>query len=546
MTEILAGDEVPVKESSVEATLQLVRDEPDVERQFCALDRNTNYYGCRLPGRITAADFDAMVGFAADPGSSVSSLVRAQAFEAAVDLLGDSLRQGNDAELERRREQLDSLKPAANLSAAKNPDSTGNSLIWREGYRYRDNVRRLAAQEDIREELLFPDWHSYSGTPLGMSDSNPVEALKLLDYLADRPEEFVEFPVNGLTKLMPLALEIQEKTGRYFAEISDNKARSLGEDAKETIELVNNDNPEAGRYIELINGLAESAAKLKTAFPPEFADGVETGVKDLLASTVYAVNQHLKNGGETSVKLPLNNREDALELNLEKGEPLYMLTALSLALSRLGGTLAGPNLGTVGINVGGGYQAFRLVSGSSAPASVYIRPNGASDYDHSYEYGRPSEGVEASISYVVDPLMLDNELLEFGKHFGAGNDSRISIRLDREGVAPDQRLKPGVNRDPTIEQGTLSLDVGSILGRDEWLGTKLGRFLAWGNLLRSQKLDKSSGLNHVTRYFSEADGGAARFGAAASELAEQFESRRLSKKEVAKRFLGASARTQLN
>jgi hypothetical protein len=161
-----------------------------------------------------------------------------------------------------------------------------------------------------------------------------------------------------------------------------------------------------------------------------------------------------------------------------------------------------------------------------------VRPYGAEDYDAAMEYGRSGEGVEASISYVIDPTLSDNKLLAVGKHRGRGSDNRVSIRLDREGVLPNQREGHDVKRNPLQYQGTLSLDVGSVIGGDIWLGTKIGRFLAWGNLLRSSGLDQPAQLNHVTRYFDENDGQADIFAGEARSLIKRLESKRIHKEKL--------------
>jgi hypothetical protein len=169
--------------------------------------------------------------------------------------------------------------------------------------------------------------------------------------------------------------------------------------------------------------------------------------------------------------------------------------------------------------------------------SVYIRPRGAHTYDQDLEYGRNGEGVEASISYVVDPYRQPGELIELGKHRKPGPDTRISIRLDREGVTPEARGSDA-KRDPTQEQGTLSLDVGSIIGDESWLGTKLGRFLAWGNYLRTLSEGKPTQLNHVTRFFHPETGTADWFAREAEGLIGQLERKRFRLDDLEKKYSG--------
>jgi hypothetical protein len=142
---------------------------------------------------------------------------------------------------------------------------------------------------------------------------------------------------------------------------------------------------------------------------------------------------------------------------------------------------------------------------------------------------------------VIDPTIEEGEVIELGKHRGRGPDNRVSIRLDREGVEPHLRGKQVIQRDPTQDQGTLSLDIGSVIGNEDWLSTKIGRFLAWGNMLRSNALSTDTQLNHSTYYFEPVDGRADIFAEEANGLIEHFEARRLTKKQIVERFSGARA-----
>jgi len=131
--------------------------------------------------------------------------------------------------------------------------------------------------------------------------------------------------------------------------------------------------------------------------------------------------------------------------------------------------------------------------------------------------------------------------LEVGKHAGEEPDGRVSIRLDREGVTPWFRDSKDVRRNPAVEQGTVSLDIGSVIGGDKWLGTWVGRFLAMGNFLRSKSQGTQTHLNHVAHQFTNQQGTATHFAQAAQELGAVFAARVMNVSEIARRFTGVAA-----
>lgn len=118
---------------------------------------------------------------------------------------------------------------------------------------------------------------------------------------------------------------------------------------------------------------------------------------------------------------------------------------------------------------------------------IYIRPEGAAGYDEQYEYGNRS-GVEASISFITNPL--NPHSLRPDKDPGG-----VSVRFDREGRAPDEAPN-SPDRDPTREDGLISLDVSSIIGKKESPATRIGRLFAAGNRLRAKALGTLDSLHH--------------------------------------------------
>ena len=78
----------------------------------------------------------------------------------------------------------------------------------------------------------------------------------------------------------------------------------------------------------------------------------------------------------------------------------------------------------------------------------------------------------------------------------------LSIRLDREGTV----WIPGASvaipeSDPTRQQGSLSLDIGSIYGEPDNPNVEIGRLLAIGNALIAEKRGEKANFNHVREVF---------------------------------------------
>jgi hypothetical protein len=276
------------------------------------------------------------------------------------------------------------------------------------------------------------------------------------------------------------------------------------------------------------------------AFPQRYVEAAKQAQTRVLSDAMYAILHHATHGNSTDEKLPLKSGGRGLAIKLESDEPLHLLDTLNKTFKALP-TLHyryNPQARTVKVSEADGYSMYRLISttpnGGLIASNVvaYIRERGDAVYDPALEYGRPGQGVEASIGYVVDTDDKASGLMKVGKYRDDGDDARISIRLDREGVAPQERDSDAPH-DPTQQQGTLSLDVGSVLGKDEWTSTKLGRFLALGNMLRAQANGDRVGLNHVVDYFTPEDGDADIFAGAVAEMKNLFESKRLTAAEIA-------------
>lgn len=404
---------------------------------------------------------------------------------------------------------------------------------------YRHLSRELIIAEGLDETIWFPP---LSDAEIDANrkdpDYNPAYAYR---YLRDLEQELRAGPQvsDEARRFAPLIQAIHtrmaERVGfdrvpagvrledwadihncASLLEYGDNYRRTLAA-------ILERDTGVEREYVRIVSNMNHYAECLAYNFPLRYQQGVVLGFRRALADALYGVLDHVDNGDTTDTNLELQAGAVKLPLQLHGDEPLELLEALHTTVM----TLA--NVGYIGftkamrVTKSTDFSLLRLLQdgGRMMGASVYIRPEGGEVFDPRYEYGRNGEGVEASISYVVDAGYMPGNLSQVGKYRGRGNDKRISIRLDREGVRPDLRAS-NVQRDPKTPEGTLSLDVGSIIGDDQWLSTKLGRFLAHGNVLRTRVAAESASLNHVVDYFTPEDGRADVFAAEARQLVERL------------------------
>lgn len=357
---------------------------------------------------------------------------------------------------------------------------------------------------------------------------SPKEVLSGIAKHPDLPHRMLLLPeVN----IVPVALNLTRNNLDPLTPFNEQQERELLTDAYaverfRTLEASDN-------YRAPLLALYFAGTHLQEIFPNACRAGVRRGVHSMVTSLTYALTEHIANEKRSLVQLSLNgSKERGLPLELKEDEPLQLIQILYNAMMRLHEITRPPKSLATAINKGPHFQSYRLWDEEGGafvnPASVYIRPYGSVTYDPAVEYGRPGEGVEASISYVIDPEFDFQKLIPVGKHSNRNvQDNRISIRLDREGVAPNRRGRPGITRDPTQESGTISLDIGSVIGEQEWLGTKIGRLLAWGNVLRSEALGSAPLLNHAPQFFDPLCGQRDIFAAGAREIIEYLETHKL-------------------
>ncbi len=501
---------------------------------------------------------EALMDFAIDETSSNSITVRLQALERALE-------RSNKYPATQEDPSVRSLV----ISARQN---TVHSFDHPDGRAYRHLTEALVAHEGLDPTILIPELSEADIDRGGRDfDYNPVLAFVRLNEVSEQIRSG-RLDDDAL-RLAPLLATVQEKlsAASQLPEVANIELREwyhVGKCAKLLahgdnyrqlfVDILNRGDYADGQYINALGEMSGLVPQSARAYPKRYRAGVEQGLQLVLADTLYGVLHHINEDKETDVELELRSGSKGLPLRLQGEEPHELLAALQTAyreLANVGRSMGWRQLlgqepessyfgSTVKVADSEQFSIYRFnesmpfygQSLTPLATSIYIRSRGSHTYDKSLEYGRPGEGVEASISYVIDTGQSGDTLSEVGKHRGSGDDRRISIRLDREGEHPNERgidRGAGNKRDPERQQGTLSLDVGSILGNDDWLSTKLGRFLAFGNMLRSDAMGVEMHLNHVTEYFTTEDGDADVFAATAEDLAALLERQRLSVDEIA-------------
>jgi hypothetical protein len=521
--------------SAMDEALLRIREMDTIDDQLAALLTTFSPYGRdKIPPITTFADVQSLVGFASDPESSSSLLVRVQAAERGLKALFHP-----DASEELAAHQQDltpAISPRFLPHLAEHFQQVMSQSIFegnQENQQYnrqRALIARLLTVDGFQSDrAMYPDWHEFSYQPTEMPNCQPVMAPLVLGELhADNA------PAAGiLRQLLPLAEELRavypegadqldHKLIQEYAALGGlhrymNEGIEYRDLAAEVLELVGPQ--QAKELMRQFSEIRYYSPKLASSFPKDFQEGVLLGMNELLASSLYALQDHYANGGRTDVRLPLNDQPDVLPLYLKGNEPLQLLDKLIACIAQTEfGTKS-----TLLVAKTKEYELYRAINETTGRQyAMYVRPNGGYAYDQDYEYGNPRKGVEASISLVFDPLLPRGELLEVGRHRKPGPDNRLSIRIDREGIAPDQRGNRDIRQDTRQEQGTASLDVGSVLGNASDWGVKLARFLARGNQLRAEAQGQKTTLNHVTNHFSARHGQASFFSKAAREVRDEY------------------------
>ena len=314
--------------------------------------------------------------------------------------------------------------------------------------------------------------------------------------------------------------------------------------AQEILKAVDRKDPFSSSYLAMFPALLTASQNFASLFPSDVANGMAAGGDTLISDALYAIAHHTDHANSTDSVISLRG-SNQLPVTYTGPEPAELLNSLRRAMTRIHSVATDPAMVVVKSVDAQYFRIYRFIDPFKigAPAvHLYIRPTGSEQYDPMYEYGRPNSGVEASISYVTDSrsgeelagIPFLGELTK--NHYGPRPDRRISLRLDREGVRPEDRELLDGYHHPQLHQGTMSYDAGSVLGQATGgtlpLGTRIGRLLAWGNVLASNENGKLPGLNHSTEMFDSRHGQCDVFARNAGLLESELTLRAVSQKSL--------------
>lgn len=345
---------------------------------------------------------------------------------------------------------------------------------------------------NVEPAAIIRDRFGVDMARLGLSDQ-----VNIINFVIDTPWN------------SPRLQQVQSFFETYGPErgVVSLRALEFGDDYGDSIlTIAEKASPEQSKEIfGTIASFRESSAaiaKWYEAYDPKLAGAIKMAMNERLTDALYAMEALVQYGhleidvaphrdkpdyeNDGRFMMRLGSLAEGLEIlhGLEKSLRLQheIVTAQDVSVSRV-----------IGEN-NSQFMAYRFSSAEQGDVLLYIRPEGAKGYDPNFEYGN-FKGVEASISFIVNPTD--------PKHLRSDKDPQgVSIRFDREGRAPHE-TPFSEDRDPTREEGSISLDVSSGLGDGRHMPVKIGRLIAAGNILRAAKTGGEVSLHHNVNHFDQ-------------------------------------------
>lgn len=347
------------------------------------------------------------------------------------------------------------------------------------------------------------------GTPLNII---PLETqLHFLRFMMEAGNNRYEKLTKELVKF--------ENESDKLALIDSFLSLEFGEDFGDTV-LSIAEHAEPTKSVEIfkiINKYREVSKKfgdLYRDFDPELASASEKAMNERLTDLLATVEHVAKNGPNTFDVSPAKNNEGYVhdgkfDIRIETlVEVIDVMQSFLNSQIMLQEILADKKTKIIKTTVDNPdslrltSQTYRLINEEKGFAQLHVREYGSESYDRTREYGN-SSGTEATISWLINPL--NSHKLPEPK-----DQDCISVRFDREGRLVNEKSN-SQNRSPIRNDGSISLDIGSVIGDASKMSTKLGRMIAAGNELRAKERDEDTFLNHNTNYFDQKYGMADNF-----------------------------------
>ncbi len=498
----------------------------------------------RDPGLLIV---EKLIDFAAQPGTL---LARLRALDGAFSPSAQWYREVPE-DFEPLKRELRQIIPEyfdfGKHFSAKGP-SREDGLTYNDGYHfaYHYLIKEFAKKEGVPEHAVFE-----SMVEDHARDDLPIAGLMLLDRITGLPTAASKYlPTSVVADALEVALDFrgEEYQKALLGEPTENTALKFVKLAKivysaefppirsiteplpmETAlqDIYGLPEEEKGIYADLLLDLHESAAGLADVFPEELKEALLAGAHKLIADSVFATAEI---NGENKLRAIQLLSGYELPAHFKPGDDVEMLAAMHKAFKLIHETMGNPQMRAIRATNEDGFNIYRFINpktGENSEVTLHIRPSGAVGYKDDLEFGRSGEGVEASIGFTVS---LDNswDLMALGKELRRGKF--LSVRLDREGLLQEEDIS---RRDPTRENGKVALDIGSVLGNEDSLNTRIGRFLALGNSSAlKQKYRKSITLNHVHEVFNPVFGHKDIFADIARHFESEIKDKRPTKAEL--------------
>lgn len=347
--------------------------------------------------------------------------------------------------------------------------------------RFSDFTENISLEQSRRlQELYRPHTMMVIEARLGVSlHEIPLnDQLLLLDFMSTRGQD--EF--DRLTSVMQ-SLDQESRLTMFQDFIALEQGEEFGEVLLDIAEKA--ESHERKELLSSILDLRRYAKSFGAAFSeynPEFGKSIETASIKRITEALIVVDALLK--GETPEATLYNGETIAVVDLSEVTEALRLLKAGYASLEQ---TLSGSS-----DEVKKEAHGEQIVIHPTIPGSqVQLRKYGGERYPDVGFDGEARINFLFSTNHKDIPLDVSNPQRE----------QALSIRIDREGIIRDSDGN-FVSTDPTIRQGSVSLDIGSIYGEKDNPNVKVGRILALGNALINAKRGKKPMFNHIREAFS--------------------------------------------
>ena len=415
---------------------------------------------------------------------------------------------------------------------------------------------------------MISDLEGHTASLLDYSKENPfgidkesaqllaaVHGSRMVDVISKELDvDLVKIPIDAQIQLLKF---MTEADGKRFDKLCDTMhhvdeklraklaenfvAADFGEDFGDSLLTIAGSerlsNKEKERILDEIGSCRESIRKITGLYEGvdggKFTHEYARAANERLTDAISVFEQIARNGSaEADLGWPGRMKYDydaAMEALQYETKSLKIINGVMGDLKeRKEGTFAEVVLHPEADNQRLNRTVYNFYSPRYGYVMLYTRPEGSHSFDPMTEYGKirsrydknsVNAGVEASISFVVNPIdsfflpspfKSDPRALKNPRFYDTTTMDKVSaIRLDREGRAPGASADDS-ERDPINPIGMVSVDLAAINDRVDTPSGKIARLFATGNALRAMRSGAGSALNHNTKWFEQDKYGTAR------------------------------------